>query len=136
VDSEVLFRIARTRQDGRIDVAGLRRRLRNCRGQIAAVMASRRDPNTVLMIKGNNPLELRWSPRLRVAVYASAAAYLDQTLSPEDGWTILTAPAMTLLAMKRRVLPGYAVREMTFLAQATPTSGDFGRLRQPILEDL
>ncbi len=63
VDSELLFRLAaRAGRNGRIDVERFKGRLKLCRGQMAAVMASRPDPETTLVLKGNKPLELRSSP--------------------------------------------------------------------------
>jgi len=136
VDSELLFRIARTTPDGRVDVPGFRKRLSNCRGQIAAVMASRRDPNIVLLLKGNNPLELRWNARLRVLFYASAGSYLDKVRCGGDEWTELVAPAMTLLRFRRDELPVGRSTEITFLAQATERTDDFARFRQLSVDDV
>jgi amidophosphoribosyltransferase len=136
VDSEVLFRIARTRQNGRVDIRGLVKRVRSCRGQIAAVMASRRDPNTVLDTEGQQPARAALESRLKVALYASVASYLDKALSGEDDSTTLEAPVMTLIAFKRRGLPAYEIRGIDSLAQATPTASDLVGLRQPRLEHL
>ena len=87
VDSEIIFRMADdTLHDGRIDIPAFKERLALCRGQISAVMASKLDPRTVVIIKGNMPLELRYHPAHRVIVYASDPAYLDVALAPETGW--------------------------------------------------
>jgi len=60
VDSELLFRLAHNAvRDGRIDMERFRARLELCRGQITAVLASRLDPGTILVLNGNKPLELR-----------------------------------------------------------------------------
>ncbi|EMS77443.1 glucosamine 6-phosphate synthetase-like protein [Desulfotignum phosphitoxidans DSM 13687] len=60
VDSELLFRLAaRAARSGRMDVEWFKERLRHCRGQMTAVLASRLDPETILVLKGNKPLELR-----------------------------------------------------------------------------
>ena len=46
------------------------------RRQITAVIACRTDPQTVIVLKGNRPLELRWHPRRKAVLYASDPAYL------------------------------------------------------------
>ncbi len=63
VDSELLFRLAaRAGRNGRIDVERFKGRLKLCCGQMAAVMASRLDPETILVLKGNKPHELPHPP--------------------------------------------------------------------------
>lgn len=96
VDSEVLFRIAATtvRHHGRIGLRKLLASLRDCRGQLTAVLASRRAPTTIEILKGNNPLACRWHPRLDVVVYASSSSYLEAVLTGESGWRELTLPPM------------------------------------------
>ena len=84
VDSELLFRLAaRAGRNGRIDIDRFKDRLRLCRGQMAAVLASLLDPETVLVLKGNKPLELRFHKRHRAVIYASDPAYLDAVLDEE-----------------------------------------------------
>jgi hypothetical protein len=48
-----------------MDVEWFKERLRRFRGQMTAVLASRLDPETILVLKGNKPLELRtyWKHR-------------------------------------------------------------------------
>jgi len=66
VDSEILFRLAaNATRDGRVDIERFKSQVRQCRGQIAAIIASRTDPGIVLVLKGNRPLELRWNRRIR-----------------------------------------------------------------------
>jgi glucosamine 6-phosphate synthetase-like amidotransferase/phosphosugar isomerase protein len=128
VDSEILFRIAAatlTRR-GRIDVRRLKARLRQCRGQIAAVMVSRRDPQTVLVIKGNNPLELRWNPYMRAVLYASSASYLNKILIRESGWRELVTDPMTLLIMRRERLDVPLHLAVDFVATPTDWNGLYG----------
>ena len=58
VDSEILFRLAaNAARDGAMDIERFKARLRRCRGQITAVIACRTDPETVIVLKGNRPLE-------------------------------------------------------------------------------
>jgi len=60
VDSELLFRLAHNDvRDDRIDMERFKTRLGLYRGQITAVLAFRLDPKTILVLKGNKPLELR-----------------------------------------------------------------------------
>jgi hypothetical protein len=98
VDSKILFRLAaNAARDGAMDIERFKARLRRCRGQITAVIACRTDPGTVLVLKGNRPLELRWHPRRKAVLYASDPAYLDAVLAEEKGWrgSIPAAPAST-----------------------------------------
>lgn len=60
VDSELIFRLAdRFAPEGPIDREGLKKALALCRGQMSAVLASRLDPGTITVLKGNKP---PWSP--------------------------------------------------------------------------
>ena len=120
VDSEVVFRIAAnavTRR-GRIDVRRMLPLLRHCRGQITAVMASRREPQTTLILKGNNPLECRWHPVMRVVVYASSASYLDAVLADERGWRELSLSPMTLFKFRADRLDSPEERALNFHAMS------------------
>lgn len=128
VDSEILFRIAATTLTtrGRIAVRRFLMRLRHCCGQITAVMASRRDPCRVLVFKGNNPLELRWHPRLNVVIYASSASYLDTSLAGERGWRTLIAPDMTMLTLRTDRLSEPSRSVFEFVAMPSNWRGDGG----------
>ena len=58
VDSEMFFRLAvNAARDGAVDIERFKARLRRCRGQINAVIASRTDPQTVIVLKGTD----RWN---------------------------------------------------------------------------
>jgi len=71
VDSEILFRLAaNAARDGVMDIERFKAQLRRCRGQITAVIACRSDPQTVIVLKGNRPLELRWHPRRKAVLFA------------------------------------------------------------------
>ena len=100
VDSELLCRLAgRAARGGPIDTVRFKDRLRFCRGQMAAVLASRLDPETIVVLKGNKPLELRFHPRHRAVLYASDAACLDAVLDEERGWCELSIPPMSLMVV-------------------------------------
>ena len=81
-------------------------RLKLCCGQMAAVMASRLDPETTLVLKGNKPHGLRIHRRHRAVLYASDPAYLDAVLDEERGWRELPVPAMSLMVFRHRDLMG------------------------------
>ena len=78
------------------------RLLRLCRGQITAVLASRLDPETIIVLKGNKPLELRINRRHRAVLYASDPAFLDAILADEHGWRELPVPAMSFIVFSTR----------------------------------
>lgn len=136
VDSEVVFRIAAnamTRR-GRIDVRRMSTPLRHCRGQITAVMTSRDEPQTTLILKGNNPLECRRHPLMRVVMYASSAHYLDAVLDKARGWSELSLPPMTLLKFRADRLDSPDQRALNFHAMAED-SFNVRMWRQPDLDD-
>ncbi len=122
VDSELIFRIAdATLDDGCLNPVAVKARLALCRGQISAVLASRRDPETVMVIKGNKPLELRHNEEHRTIVYASDAAYLDVVLAKENGWRALLAAPMSLLTFHCNDLPRYISEPFRLASSATGT---------------
>ena len=119
VDSELLFRLAaRAGGNGRIDIERFKGRLKFCRGQMAAVMASRLDPETTLVLKGNKPLELRFHKRHRAILYASNPAYLDAVLDDERGWRELPVPPKTLMVFRHTDLTDFSEDPFEFVAQA------------------
>ena len=69
-------------------------------GQIAGVLVSTKDPETVLILKGESPLEFRWHERMRVVAYASNGALLDAAVSEDPSWKLLEIPAMTLAVFR------------------------------------
>ena len=84
---------------------------------MAAVMASRLDPETILVLKGNKPLELRFHKRHRAVLYASDPAYLDAVLDEEPGWAELGIPPMSLLVFRHRMLTDFSIEPFEFVAQ-------------------
>lgn len=108
VDSEILPRMAdATLRDGRIDITAFKERLELCRGQISAVMASKLEPKTVVMIKGNMPLELRYHPEHNAIIYASDPGYLDVALCRELGWEEIATMPMTIMSFNVDDLPNF-----------------------------
>lgn len=125
VDSEIIGRIADACiVDGRIDVKVLRDRLALCRGQMSAVIVAKTDPGTVIVLKGNKPLELVYHPKPQAVFYASSAKYLQVALADYPGWERWPTKPMTItvlncsrLAEPRRIpfdfvaQPGATVRK-------------------------
>jgi hypothetical protein len=62
------------------------------------------DPETVIVIKGNRPLDLRWHPRRKAVLYASDPAYLDVVLTEEQGWREIAVPPMSLVVFRHEDL--------------------------------
>lgn len=87
VDSEILLRIAERNlgNDG-IGPDSLAADLAYCRGRMSFVAAATNHPTEVILAKGNQPLELRYSEDHHALLYASEAELLDEALEGEDGW--------------------------------------------------
>ncbi len=99
VDSEIIFRMAEAAlSNGRIDITVFKENLALCEGLISAVLASKRDPRSVVIVKGNKPLELRYHPEHSVVAYASDPVYLDVALPPETGWQEIATEPMTIMS--------------------------------------
>ena len=99
VDSEVIFRIADSvLHESRYDIPRLIERLSLCQGEMSAVMASKTDPETVVVIKGDKPLELLYHPQYRTVLYASESAFLKTALAGNRGWCTLRVSPMSIAA--------------------------------------
>ncbi len=108
VDSEIIFRMADAAlRDGCIDIALLKEPLGLCRGLMSAAVASKLDPKTVVIVKGNKPLELRYHPEHQAIVYASDPEYLDIALPPETGWQEVATKPMTVMTFRCDDLPDF-----------------------------
>ena len=117
VDTEILVRAAaRAWRSGELDTEALKARVAHFRGQITAVFASRKDPERILVLKGNKPLALWWHRKHRVVAYASDEAYLDDALSGERGWRPLDVPPMSLLVFDTNRLLDFTNEEFSFHA--------------------
>lgn len=118
VDSELLFRMADSAvRNGFLNIERFQRKIRRSRGQISSVMASRTEPGTVLVLKGNKPLDLRWNKRMRTILYASDSIYLDSVLVEEKGWRALPVPPMSLVVFRHENLITYHANTFEFVAQ-------------------
>lgn len=59
---------------------------------MSAVLVSRTQPGTIILLKGNMPLEVRWHPRLQAWAYASESAILTRALAGRNGWESVPVP--------------------------------------------
>lgn len=110
VDSELIFRIADTTlADGAIDIAALKAQLALFRGQISAVMASKLDPETVVVIKGNKPLRIRYHQVCNTIVYVSDTTYFDCVLTSDLGWQEVMVKPMSLVTFHCCDLLDYSI---------------------------
>ena len=118
VDSELIFRLAdRFAPEGPIDQEGLKKALALCRGQMSAVLASKLDPGTITVLKGNKPLCLRVHRQHRVVLYASEAAFIDFAVDSEKGWRELEVPPMTMLTIRHADVRAIENSEFRFIPQ-------------------
>lgn len=130
VDSEIIFRMADdTLRDGCIDVPAFKERLALCQGQISAVLASKLDPKTVVVIKGNKPLELRYHEEHQVIIYASDPVFLNVALDNVPGWRKIDAPPMSILTFNRSDLLNF--ESTTFALAGMRGKGSFERYVGP-----
>jgi hypothetical protein len=60
-------------------------------------MASRQDPKTVMVIKGNKPLGLRYHRKHQTIIYASDTAYLDVVTMGDNCWQPIPTIPMNLM---------------------------------------
>lgn len=131
VDSELLLRIAdATLRDGHIDMQALKKRLMLCRGQLSAVMASKADPETIVIIKRNKPLELRYHDESNIIVYASDRAYLDGVLLPTLGWREVCVKPMSIVRFHCNHLPEFSY--VPFRLASNFQSSRTGKMTRPM----
>ena len=127
VDSELLFRLAdQSCRDGAVRPDAFRRLLARCRGQMSAILASRRDPGTVFALKGNRPLAFRCSQRLQVVAYATDARVLDTAIATacgavDEDWQTMCVGPMTMLLFRREAVLSPEALPFRFVPQAMHT---------------
>lgn len=118
VDSELFFRLAdRFAPEGPIDQEGLKKALTLCRGQMSAVLASRLDPSSITVLKGDKPLCLRIHRQHQVVLYASDDAFIDFAVNNEKGWRELEVPPMTMLTIRHEDVRAIENSEFRFIPQ-------------------
>jgi glucosamine 6-phosphate synthetase-like amidotransferase/phosphosugar isomerase protein len=101
VDSEIIFRLAdlcHNVDDGNLDVELFREfYLSKLAGQMSAVVASRSDGNKIVIVKGNKPLAIRYSKKLRAIIYSSESLHVDAAIVGEVSDAItLSSPKMSV----------------------------------------
>jgi amidophosphoribosyltransferase len=117
-DSELLFRLAdRFAPDGSIELPNLKRALALCRGQMSAVLVSRLDPGTIIVLKGNKPLSLRTHRKYRVVAFASAPEILDEAFDGEKGWYDLEVQPMTILTFHHEDIQAMVAEPFRFIPE-------------------
>lgn len=100
VDSELLAQLA-DRHTGKagVDLAALCEGLRQLEGRMSAVLIARTDPRTIILLKGNMPLEVRRHRRQQVWAYASESAILARALAGKEDWETVPMPANHVLVI-------------------------------------
>lgn len=123
VDSELIFRLASRLicDDGRIDLERLVARLALLRGQMSAVLVSRKDPGHIIVLKGDKPLSLWLHPKRRVVVYASEESHLAEALAGDKGWRPLDIPPMTVAVLDHETIKDFKTQTFHFTVQARRT---------------
>lgn len=126
VDSEILLRIAERNFDNDgIDPDGLAADLAYCRGRMSFVVTATSRPTEVILVKGNQPLELRYSERHHILLYASEAEFLDEALEGEDGWVEWRILPMRIATFRTDNLAEPIMRPFYFVDSASHAINDF-----------
>lgn len=116
VDSEVIFRIADSvLHQSRYDIPSLIERISLCQGEMSAVMVTKTDPETIVIIKGDKPLEFRYHPRHRAILYASESVFLNRSLTGDQGWERLAIGAMKMVAFHCVDIASWRMERCRFL---------------------
>lgn len=126
VDSEILLRITERNlgNDG-IDADGLAADLACCRGRMSFVATATSHPREVIVVKGNQPLEFRYSESRHVLLYASEAEFLDEALEGEDGWVKWRMSPMRIAVFRTENLAEPIMRPFYFEDSANCAINDF-----------
>lgn len=107
VDSEIILRLAEKNAcESGIDPVGFAEDVSRCRGRLSAVVIATSDPTRILLIKGNQPLEIRYHAARGLIAYASEPEILDTAIGPDTGWEVIEIPAWRLVVVDtRRMMP-------------------------------
>jgi len=122
VDSEILCRMAAAAMgpDG-IDAQALLRLVEPCQGQISAVLAAEAAPGRVVVLKGNMPLEFRYSRRHRAVAYSTDPGVLDDAIAASCGgthdWRPMVVRPMTMLVFRQEAIFAPDAYRLDFVAQ-------------------
>ncbi len=87
VDSELLARIAQhhTGMEG-IELNAFLTELHPLDGSMSLALVATTQPEDIILLKGNMPLEVRVHQRTRALLYASETRILDRAIGDQDGW--------------------------------------------------
>ena len=103
VDSEILLRLAeRNAVECGIDPVGLADDISLCRGKMSAVVVATGDPAKILLVKGNQPLEVRYHEARGLIIYASEPEILDSAIGSDAGWEVIEILAWRLVVVDTR----------------------------------
>lgn len=107
VDSEIILGLAEKNVTASgIDPFGLADDISRCRGRLSAVVVSTSDPTRILLIKGNQPLEVRYHAARGLIIYASESRILDSAIGSDTGWEVIETPAWRIVVVDtHRMMP-------------------------------
>ena len=107
VDSEVILRLVERNVTAKgIDTVGLADDISRCRGRLSAIVIATSDPTRILLVKGNQPLEVRYHTARGLIIYASEPEILDSAIGSDTGWEAIEIPAWRLVVVDtRRMMP-------------------------------
>lgn len=105
VDSEILLRFAERNIgfDG-IQPEWLIRDLKECLGRLSVVIVATRFPYKILLVKGNQPLQMRYNSELFIFAYASENEILDRVIGSEEDWEPINMPEWHLVTVNTQTL--------------------------------
>ena len=105
VDSEIILRMAQDAiKSDSIDKSALLRLLSRCKGQMSVVMTLLSEPERIIVVKGNKPLELLYNKKRDVLLYASVLDFMADILLQEGGWSTVVVCPMSMVAFECRNL--------------------------------
>ena len=114
VDSEIILRLAeRNVVESGIAPVSFAEDVSRCRGRLSAIAVVMSDPTKILLIKGNQPLEVRYHAARGIIAYASESEILDSAIGSDSGWEAIDIPAWRLVIVDTcRMMPltSYPIR--------------------------
>ena len=102
VDSEILLRLTERNAGKCIDPVGFADDISLCRGKLSAVVVATGDPARILLVKGNQPLEVRYHAARGLIIYASEPEILDSAIGSDTAWEVIDIPAWRLVTVNTR----------------------------------
>lgn len=100
VDSEILLRLAERNigTDG-IELDGFIDDLGRCAGRLSIITVAASRPDLIVLLKGNQPLVIRFNHQLNLYAYASEPSILDEAGCVGPKWQSICLPAWHTLAI-------------------------------------